>query len=1000
MALSDQVGALVVTLQNALSPVEHVRSSSLKQLQEWSLLPTFYHSLIIVVQYRQELQREIRLQAALQFKNGVDKYWRRGAPNGIPMDEKLEIRPKLLAMVDEPDRAIAKTLALSIAKIARLDYGFNWDDLPHSLLQSLQTGLSHPTAQYGKLVLHRSLLFLHATIKSLSSNRIMKGRLLIKTVGGQLFPALKEVYERILRDAAEKLESQGLNGVGGAQGNAEEVEDLELAVLAFKCLAKLVVFAYADASADEVAKAFFTSTPATLATLLNFRLRLLTHALSQGQLPATSENRLSFLTKLIKSHIKLYRTLLSHDASVFAKMGDAPQQVLKVVWDSLLQAGSQTGTISDDRTSLHPEPLVVASLLLLKSCMGDWASESPLSIPSDFAPQFLDVIVTKFLPLRNSDLEKWREDPEEWMNEEEADRWEFELRPCAEHVLQSLLNHYHEILGPRLVSLLQTANASTDPGAGLLLKEGVYCAFGRSSSDLRNTIDFDAWLESTLAPEATGTADNDRIIRRRIAWLLGKWAEQDLAPETSTKVYSLLIHLMSPNASTDTAIRLTAARSLAKCGDTWDFDRNVFLPFLPSAVEQVVALLGEVSLPDSQMRLNTTLGIIIDRMQTDIIPYAPRLSEVLATLWSAATENHFQTSVLGTLTKLTEALGEQSVGLEAQAWPIIQRSVDPSLDSHVYLQEDGLELWQAFVKRASTLSGEMVSLLPLLVSLLAKGTDVLPRVLKILESYLLLDSLRVLQMFGNEIFQAFEILLDDLSLEALKQILRTMEMVFQSAPIDAWAMSLESSNTMLRLVGAVLKNDNPQIATKYLCTLARILLAGPSTFEQLIQATAVKLGSASPAHIFDALVNLWIERVDNMAQASQRKLTALALAQLLPSTQCDILSRLQDLTSVWSGVLAETEENADGDAELYQNAEDYVADEYDFGDTAESTRRTELTKRDPVRSVRMDAVLKEQLSRVQALHGGPDVFQATYLSKVDPALLDELLRRLNGQLAG
>lgn len=40
---------------------------------------------------------------------------------------------------------------------------------------------------------------------------------------------------------------------------------------------------------------------------------------------------------------------------------------------------------------------------------------------------------------------------------------------------------------------------------GLLLKEGVYCAFGRSPGDLEGAIDFDSWLEQTLIIEATGT---------------------------------------------------------------------------------------------------------------------------------------------------------------------------------------------------------------------------------------------------------------------------------------------------------------------------------------------------------------------------------------------------------------------------------------------------------------------------------------------------------------
>lgn len=85
-----------------------------------------------------------------------------------------------------------------------------------------------------------------------------------------------------------------------------------------------------------------------------------------------------------------------------------------------------------------------------------------------------------------------------------------------------------------------------------------------------------------------------------------------------SKIYTLLLHLLSQNASTDTAIRLTAARSLSKCGDTWDFDAKLFLPFLPGAVGEIVQLLGAVALPDSRMRLNQTLGVIIDRVQDEV----------------------------------------------------------------------------------------------------------------------------------------------------------------------------------------------------------------------------------------------------------------------------------------------------------------------------------------------------------------------------------------------
>lgn len=63
--------------------------------------------------------------------------------------------------------------------------------------------------------------------------------------------------------------------------------------------------------------------------------------------------------------------------------------------------------------------------------MGDWASKSPIDVSIEFVQQFAQILVTRLLPLRAADLVKWADDPEDWMNEEEADRWEFELRVSA-----------------------------------------------------------------------------------------------------------------------------------------------------------------------------------------------------------------------------------------------------------------------------------------------------------------------------------------------------------------------------------------------------------------------------------------------------------------------------------------------------------------------------------------------------------------------------------------
>lgn len=93
----------------------------------------------------------------------------------------------------------------------------------------------------------------------------------------------------------------------------------------------------------------------------------------------------------------------------------------------------------DDLRSRYPTRLVVQALLLIKAMLGDWDGSSAVPVSPEFVQQFAEVLITRMLPLRAEDLQKWEEDPEEWMNEEEQDRWEFDLRVSSSRVLNQEL---------------------------------------------------------------------------------------------------------------------------------------------------------------------------------------------------------------------------------------------------------------------------------------------------------------------------------------------------------------------------------------------------------------------------------------------------------------------------------------------------------------------------------------------------------------------------------
>ncbi|GAA6025975.1 hypothetical protein JCM11491_006406 [Sporobolomyces phaffii] len=1018
-------GQVISALSLALSPSPTARAESLGALQAWSILPGYYSYLVNIFAdaAQREVDDQVRLQALLQFKNGVDKYWRRTANNAISREEKAAIRPQLLTMVDEPNTVIAKNLAVTMGKLARLDYGVDWNDLPETLLSSLHSSTS-------LLTLHRTLLYLHSMIKSLASNRIPKGRLLMKKLTQLLFEPLVAVHASVLSRAVERLQRQGLTESQGG----DEVEEVECALLAFKSLRFLTIYGDSNPAQNDTIKTFFVSTAPTFTSLVQLRLSLLSSASASSastsaNAPVPETRRLTLLTKHVISYTKLYRGLIDQfDLNVFDQMG-ITTDVLQLVWEMVKNAcaGAIEANINDSFASPYPTRLVIGSLVLLKSTTSSWDGQTPLAIPWSFIEQFSTVLVTKLLLLRPDELERWEDDPEEFVHEEELgeSQWEFELRPCAEWCLRGLIGGYKDELGPVLARYVRDASAETAAAGidGLLLKEAVYTAVGKSAQDLTQSLDFDEWLKGTLVREVAGQDPQHRIIRRRIAWLLGCLISQDLVTSSRPLVYSLIVHLLSRNASTDPAIRLTAAQSLAKC-DTWDFDLDGFLPQLGPAIEQVVQLLGEVQLGDTLMRLNQTLAVIIGRVGQHIAPYAPRLAEILTRLWAQAEHGqlpHFQTSILVTLTRLVEALGDQAssnLALVHASTPIIRASIDSTNPSHVYLQEDGLELWQVLLRRVSTLSPEMLGLLPALVGLIAQGTDVLPRCLSIFESYLLLDSQTVIEACSGSYFSAISPLLGDASgeglrLEGVKVVLHSLNTVFKTCPADSgsvasWAGPLDESGCFQRVLQVVSKPDaSALIVTKYLSTLARIVLSSATSFHLLVAATS-RQTHTPPDGILAVVVDQFVDRVDNVSQGGQRKLVALALAELLTSSASSsdsesrvVLTRLGALVSLWSGVLAQTEETQEGDAELYHLADDYASEiDYDYTETLETQRRSALALRDPVTTHKLSTFISTKLALAQQLYGGQQAFNEQWLNQIDPIIVEELVQRLDGKLKG
>ncbi|GAO50190.1 ARM repeat-containing protein [Saitoella complicata NRRL Y-17804] len=981
---------LVNVLNAAASQNQQLTAEATATLKGYETSPGFY-SLLQDVYLDKSLPAEVRQVAIIYLKNGIDKYWRRTAKNGIQPEEKARIRSRLLEGFDEPSRLLANQNAVSASRIARLDYPIDWPSL-FSDLSGIIRSAAAASDSSSRLRLQRGLQVLHQVVKALCSLRLMKARQNLQQVTPELVRFVGEVYVHHAEDWV------GMVGAGVEQADPALLESsMEISIFALKTLRRLVVHGYEFANRATEAKAFFQLSHSHLGRFMNVYS------------PAPSP-----YTVVIRKHIllfgKLFLDLSQHQPSSFMLLPDAVA-LLRTYWNTIESQAEAFNTTEKDEHREFLEKLCIQGMQLLKWCAKTLTNPAPAIklrekdekeevqaaarvlkeevFTPDMLTRSMEVLITKYLVLRPDDLQMWEDDGEEWMNEEEQDAWEYQLRPCAERLLLELMQHFRQLLTAPLLGVLQSLANPTDLN-GLLLKDAVYNAFGLAASVLFDAVDFDAIITGQLVNEVQIQEPMYKIIRRRITILIGQWISVKVSKPVRVHVYTIFQHLLNPNDPiNDFVVRYTAAQYLKACVDEWDFETDVFLPFMKDVLERTIALMGEAEQIESRMKILQVIDVIIDRVELRVAPYAQRIAELLPPLWEQSGDQHlFKSSILVTLTKLVNAMRENSVGFYPMVLPLIQYSCDPTQDAHVYLLEDALELWSAVLQMAPSSTPELLSLMPSAIQCLGIGSEILRRVLQIVESYCLLDLDGVVSQYAVPLFTALAALLGGLKPETSQAIGYVAETIFQGAPVQGYAEALAQTGFVSKLILGVLDDKEQTIVlTHYLSMLSRIAMQDANLLLQYIELVSQQ-NHAVPRPVITAVIDQWVLKFDNVGHPKHRKLIAMGLTATLRTNNADVFGRLGSLMSVWFDVLSEIKES-DGDALVYWQNDDAAYDYADV-DTPESKRRRELLKADAVHTVELKEYVRKTMAQVEAENGGSEAFKQRWLVQVDSALLDQM----------
>ncbi|XP_063667287.1 importin-11 isoform X9 [Pan troglodytes] len=190
----------------------------------------------------------------------------------------------------------------------------------------------------------------------------------------------------------------------------------------------------------------------------------------------------------------------------------------------------------------------------------------------------------------------------------------------------------------------------------------------------------------------------------------------------------------------------------------------------------------------------------------------------------------------------------------------------------------------------------------------------------------------------------------------------------------------------------------PVVMSTYLGVMGRVLLQNTSFFSSLLNEMAHKFNQEMD-QLLGNMIEMWVDRMDNITQPERRKLSALALLSLLPSDNSVIQDKFCGIINISVEGLHDvmTEDPETGtykDCMLMSHLEEPKVTEDEEPPTEQDKRKKMLALKDPVHTVSLQQFIYEKLKAQQEMLGEQG-FQSL-METVDTEIVTQLQEFLQG----
>lgn len=820
-----------------------------------------FYSVLLDIFLAKNIDVNIRWMAIICFKNGILKQWRKVGENAMTSDEKISLRQKLMSRFDEEIPQLASQLAVVIGRIVRVDIR-QW---PQSIQITLQAVKSD-----NPLIQHRSLLTLNQIIKQLASKRLVTDRKVFQEISINIFNHLYECnskYSDLILQC----------------NNMEDIfKNIEMLILITKVSRKLLIHGPKDYTPETLQMQYVSSNLQYIEALMKYK-----HESTNANLNEKLEKQVILIMKILS---ELQETRAFSFLPVLEK-------VLKLCIEQILLSTNQT---KFPMFTIYCSNLLRTIIKTYKNPKSDGDKNQLMLTAVSIKDKMLTAavvekicyhIITNHFPITQEDFEEWSNDPEEYIQTEAGESHKFLLRPCMETLYLGLFYEHKTLVIPLVLNCVKETNAlnPTNLSTDHILKlSTVYKAVGLASYEIFDDLDFDVWFETNLMPILFTNERNLLLLRQHIIWMIGEWINVKFSKFNRVKLYDIVSVILT-SENQDLVMKLTACKTLRTAIDDFDFVIEDFTPYINNIFISLCNLLMSVELCDTKMLVLNILSVMIERISDKVKDNASMLLQYLPKLWEISeAHNLLRGAVVNVLVHLVKGMDNDSAKFHLITLPIIQYSTSVEQDAHIYLLEDGLELWLSVMETSDHMTQDLLTLYQNIPPLLERATETFDVCVAITKLYLVIDANAFLETYGYKLCRLFNELFDHIKDTATSKITQIIKLSLQMSPVKTKTIF---SDCLLKIIDYVIKDENyPPLMIEYITILGYLILYLPIEFQNFLEKYREMNQLSNIDDFMDVLLTTWFDKNDCMG-LSDKKISAMSLASLLPHKAAFIMKR-------------------------------------------------------------------------------------------------------------